>query len=202
MRRRFPIILGAILTLATGLSACTTPSAQIIRTLLDPAVDDFRFSNVLVISVAGDFAERLQIEQGLSAALTNDETTASPYYAVIGRNPRVTRNLINTAIQSRQFDSVLIVRTQGQDIPNAAPGRPTGRDFQLFLYDYDEFNRPTPLPLNTTVTFVSEFYAAASEKKLWGIESLSFDHDTSADVIELQVNSIAAQIRSDRLIAN
>jgi hypothetical protein len=192
----------AICAAVIFLHACSTPTAQIIRTVFDPAADDVRLSNILVVCVAGDYAERTQIEQGLAAALTTDKTTASPYFAVIGRNPRVTRNTIITAIASRQFDGVLFVRMQGQDIPDAAPGRPTGRNFQFFLYDYEEFNRPSRLPLDSTVTLVSEIYATAIEKKIWGIESLSFDNRVSADVIALQVRSIAAQIRKDRLTAN
>jgi hypothetical protein len=184
------------------LAGCATPSTEIIRTLLDPAVNDFRFRNILVISVAGDYAERAQAERALATALSGGDTAATPYYAVIGRNPQVTRNLIDTAIRSRQFDGVLFVRLQGQDIPNAAPGRPTGRNFQLFLYDYDEFNRASRLPLGSTVTLVSEFYAAAGQKKLWSIESLSFESESASAVIELQTRSIAAQIRKDNLLAN
>lgn len=202
MHNRFFMRTLAICAVVIFLHACSTPTAQIIRTTFDPAADEMRLSNILVVCVAGDYAERIQIEQGLSAALTTERTTASPYFAVIGRNPRVTRNTINTAIRSRQFDGVLFVRMQGQDIPDGAPGRPTGRNFQFFLYDYEEFNRPSPLPMGSTVTLISEFYAAASEKKIWGIESLSFDSRVSADVIALQVSSIAKQIRKDRLTAN
>lgn len=194
--------LVALVSIGMLVGSCAAPSAQIILNLLDPAIDDRSFRNILVISVAGEYPDRLRFEQRLTTLLTSDDATATPYFAVVGRNPRVTRNTINTAIRSRQFDGVLIVRLQGQDIPNAAPGRPTGRNFQLFLYDYDEINRPAPMPLNTTVTFVSEFYSAADEMKLWAINSLSFDHATVDDVIELQASSIARRMRDDGLIVN
>jgi len=184
------------------LQACATPTTQIIRTKLDPEVGATQLTNILVISVAGNHGERARIEQGLSTALTTDSTTASPYFAVIGRNSRLTRNTLNTAIKSRQFDSVLFVRLQGQDIPGLAPGRPTGRSFQLFLYDYEEFNRPADLPRGSTVTLLCEIYTAANEKKIWGIESLSFESGNTAEMIELQVSSIARQIREDRVLAN
>jgi hypothetical protein len=202
VQNRLPASLVLALAVVSLFAACATPNADIIRTLLDPAAADFRFSNVLVISVAGNYAERAQTEQALAATLTGSRTTASPYYAVIGRNPQVTRNLVNTAIQSRRFDAVLFVRLQGQDIANAAPGRPTGRNFQLFLYDYEEFNRPAAMSLASTVTLVSELYAAASEEKIWAIESLIFQNDSVTDVIELQARSIAAQIKADGLTAD
>lgn len=202
MQNRLSASLFSATAVISLVAACATPNADIIRTLLDPAAADFRFSNILVISVAGDYAERAQTEQALAAALSGSRTTASPYYAVIGRNPQVTRNFIDTAIRSRRFDGLLFVRVQGQDIPNAAPGRPTGRNFQLFLYDYEEFNRPARLPPDSTVTLVSEMYAATSQKKLWAIESLSFQSASVTDVIELQSRSIAAQIRADKLTAD
>lgn len=185
-----------------GACATTAPSAQIIRTLYPTNTAAMNYRNILVISVIGDYPDRLRFEQQLTSALTTDEATASPYFAVAGRNPRVTRNTINTAIRSRQFDAVLIVRLQGQDAPGAAPGRPTGRNFQLFLYDYDEFNFPASIPLGSTLTFVSEFYSTVDQKKLWSIESLSFDHQTVPEVIELQARSIAAQILADGIMAN
>jgi hypothetical protein len=175
---------------------------EIIRTLLDPAVDAVRFDNLLIISVAGDYAERAETEQKLSAALVSDNTAAAPYFSVIGRGPQVTRNLINTAIQNRGFDAVVFVREAGQDIPNLAPGRPTGRSFQLFLYDYDEFNRPARLPANSPVNLVVELYAAADEKKIWGIETLTTDRIPVTDVISAHSDAIATNIRKDGLVRN
>lgn len=204
VRRRNPIYLAAVVATAMLLGGCATtpPTAQIIRTLYPADTTDMNYRNIMVISVIGDYPHRLRFEQQLSTALTSDNATATPYFAVAGRNPQVTRNTINTAIRSRQFDAVLIVRLRGQDIAGTAPGRPTGRNFHLFQYDYNEFNFPASIPLNSTLTFVSEFYSAAEEKKLWAIESLSFDHETAEEVIELQARSIATQLLADGITAN
>lgn len=200
--RRRPIILAAFVATVVLVTGCAAPTAQVIRTLFDPAAENLRLTNILVISVAGNYAERAQVEQQLAVALTTNQATVSPYYAVMGRSPRITRDLLNTAIRSRQFDGVLIIREQGQDIPNAAPGRPTGNEFQLFLYDYDEFNQPTRLSANSTITLVSEFYTTWNEKKIWSINTLTFDFDTVAEAIELQASTIEAQVRRDRIVAN
>lgn len=206
MPRGNPIRLAAsvaIMVIIAMVAGCAAaPTAQVIRTLFDPAAENLRLTNVLVISVAGDFAERAQMEQKLAVELTTNRAAVSPYYAVIGRSPRITRDLINTAIRSRQFDGVLIVREQGQDIPNAAPGRPTGGDFQFFLYDYDEFNQPVRLPMDSTITLVSEIYTTWNEKKIWSINTLTFDFETVAEAIDLQASTIESQVRRDRIIAN
>ena len=198
---KLAVVIATVAIIAIG-AGCAAPTAQVIRTLFDPAAENLRLTNVLVISVAGDYAERAQVEQKLAVALTTSRATVSPYYAVIGRSPRITRDLLDTSIRSRQFDGVLIIREQGQDIPDAAPGRPTGGDFQLFLYDYDEFNQPTRLAANSTITLVSEFYTTWNQKKIWSINTLTFDFDTVAEAIELQATTIESQVQRDRIIAN
>ena len=201
MRRLIQFNLAAIATFVLLLTSCSSPST-IIRTLSDPSVGQVRFDNVLVISVAGDFSSRTQFEREFTAAFSGDDSAATAYYTVVGRNPQVSRNAIHNAIRARRFDAVLFVRLKGQDIPDAVANRPTGSAFNLFLYDYAEFNGASGFRRDSTATFVSELYVADSEKKIWAIESLIFEHDSAEQVIESQVKAIAGQLRKDRLIRN
>jgi len=201
MRRKLRLALAAIATSVLLLTSCAAPS-NIIRTLRDPSVGQVHFSNVLVISVAGDFASRAQFESEIAAEFSADDAAATAYYTVVGRNPQVSRNAIHNAIRARSFDAVLFVRLKGQDDPDAVNNRPTGSAFNLFLYDYPEFNAASGFKRGSTATFVSELYVAASEQKIWAIESLLFGHDSADQVIESQVKTIAGQLREDRLIKN
>ena len=201
MRRQFQLYLASIATIVLLLTSCSSPST-IIRTLSDPSVGQVRFDNVLVIGVAGDFAARAQFERGIAAAFSADESAATAYYTVVGRNPQISRNAIHNAMRARSFDAVLFVRLKGQDIPEAVANRPTGSAFNLFLYDYPEFNAASGLQRNSTATFVSELYVADSEKKIWAIESLIFEHNSAELVVESQVEAIAEQLRKDKLIRN
>ena len=199
VRRQFRFKLAAIATFVLILTSCSSPST-IIRTFSDPSVGQVRFDNVLIISVAGDFASRAQFESGIAAAFSGDDSAATAYYTVVGRNPQVSRNAIHNAIRARRFDAVLFVRLKGQDIPEAVANRPTGSAFNLFLYDYAELNTASGIQRDSTATFVSELYVADSEKKIWAIESLIFEHDSAEQVIENQVKAIAGQLRKDKLI--
>ncbi len=199
VRRQFQLYLAAIATFVLLLTSCSSPST-IIRTLSDPSVGQVRFDNVLVIGVAGDFSSRAQFERGIAAAFSADDSAATAYYTVVGRNPQVSRNAIHNAIRARSFDAVLFVRLKGQDIPEAIANRPTGSAFDLFLYDYPEFNAASGFQRDSTATFVSEFYVADSEKKIWAIESLMFEHESAEQVIDSQVKAIAEQLRKDKLI--
>ncbi len=201
VRRQIRINLAAIATFVLLLASCSS-SSTIIRTLSDPSVGQVRFDNVLIISVAGDFASRAQFERGIAAVFSGDDSAATAYYTVVGRNPQVSRNAIYNAVRARSFDAVLFVRLKGQDIPGAVANRPTGSAFNLFLYDYVEFNAASGFKRESTATFVSELYVADSEKKIWAIESLMFEHDSAEQLIESQVKAIAEQLRKDRLIRN
>ncbi len=201
MRRQLLPGLAAIVTSALFLASCATPST-IIKTFDDPSVGQVRFSNVLVISVAGDFASRAQFETEIAAEFSADKAAATAYYTVVGRNPQVSRNAINNASRARSFDAVLFVRLKGQDVAGAVANRPTGASFDLYKFDYPEFNAASGFKRDSTATFVSELYVVAEERKIWAIESLIFEHDSADMVIESQVKAIAGQLRKDKLITN
>jgi hypothetical protein len=201
VRIKIRLALAAIATSVLFLTSCAAPS-NVIRTLRDPSVGQVHFNNVLVISVAGDFASRAQFESKIAAEFAADDAAVTAYYTVVGRNPQVSRNAIHNAIRARRFDAVLFVRLKGQDDPAAVANRPTGSAFNLFQYDYPEFNAASGFQSDSTATFVSELYVAASEQKIWAIESLLFEHESADQVIENQVNTIAGQLRKDKLIRN
>jgi hypothetical protein len=182
-------------------SACgtTTPGSNIFKTAhgVDSAAP---FTNVLVISVAGDIPTRVQFEQQLTAAISTDETPATAYYTVVGRNPQLNRGILDNVIEAREFDAIILTRLKGQDRAGLVANRPTGRLFDLYLYDYAELNIPAGIPLGTTVSFVVEVYDTGLMKKVWAIESLIFNANDVESVVSEQVAAIAAEVFKDGLV--
>lgn len=195
--------LSALLLLAACASspAPDTTPATTIRTLYNLTPDHPGFTNILVIGVAGDFESRAFFERTLAGAVTTDEVSAAAFYSVVGHRPRLARNTLQTAIQSRKFDAVLLTRLKGQEQKDLAPLRPVGSAFDLFGYDYDELNIDYRINQAQAVTFVSEVYSTASQKKVWSIDSLSFDEATASDLITEQALAIAEQLQKDRVLA-
>jgi hypothetical protein len=191
----------ALITVLAIASACgtTQPGGNIIKTAygVDGSVP---FSKVLVISVAGEIATRVRFEQQLAATISGDETPATAYYTVVGRNPQLTREILETAVKAREFDAIILTRLKGQDRADLVANRPTGRLFDLYLYDYDELNIPASIPLGSTVSFVVEVYDTTLKKKVWAIESLIFDAASIESVIADQATAIAAEILNDGLV--
>jgi hypothetical protein len=120
---------------------------------------------------------------------------------VLGRNPQLTRTNLDNAIRSRGLDAVIFTRIKGQEKEELAPLRPVGANFDLFGYDYEELNRDLALQQSQAITFVTEIYSTASRRKIWAIESLSFNKETAAELVNEQAAMIAAQIKKDKLLA-
>lgn len=182
------------------LAACAAgpQTATVIRTLYSP--EQARYSNIIVVSVTGDYATRASFERQVAQALTAGSVNASAYYTVIGRNPQLTRSLLDDAIRAREFDGVLFTRVKGQEQPELAPGRPVGAAFDLFRYDYAELNRDNAIRQARAYNFVTEFYSTALTEKVWAIETISNEKDTIDELITEQVLTIAGQLRADGLL--
>lgn len=194
---------GLQMLIATLLVLCgcatTAPASTVIKTWQD---FDNRapFANVLLISVAGDFPTRVRFEQELVRAFSSKGANATAFYTVVGRRAQLTRKILNDAITVREFDAVILTRVKGQERAELVMNRPTGSRFDLFLYDYEELNIPTPIKTGSTVSFVVEVYDAPARKKIWAIESLLFDTDSVESVVSEQVAAIAAELGKDGLI--
>jgi hypothetical protein len=202
MKLRVPTRLLLFLSATLILAACASAPSQstIIRTLFNLPPGHTGFRNMLVISVAGDPESRALMESSLVSAFSENRAQASAYFTVVGRQTPLTRSRLETAILSRQFDSVLLVRQKGQEQADLVANRPVGQAFDLFGYDYEELNYAASIEQSASITFVTEIYATANNQKVWAIDSLSFDKATAADLINEQASTIAAQLQKDRIL--
>jgi hypothetical protein len=192
--------LHSLLAVIAIASACaTTPASNVIKTVHD-VEGAAPFSNILVVSVAGDIATRTEFEQAIASAISTEETTVTPFFTVVGRTPQLTRNILNNVVRAREFDAIILTRLQGQDRADLVPNRPTGRLFNLYLYDYAELNFPVDIEVGSTVSFVVEVYETRTAKKVWAIESWIFDSKTVESVVSEQLAAISAEILKDGLV--
>jgi hypothetical protein len=192
-------LLSVLAVIAIASACATTPASNVIKTVHD-IEGAAPFSNILVISVAGDIATRTEFEQAIAKAISTEETTVTPFYTVVGRTPQLTRNILNNVVRAREFDAIILTRLQGQDRADLVPNRPTGRLFNLYLYDYAELNYPADIEVGSTVSFVVEVYDTRTAKKVWAIESLIFDSKTVESVLLEQLAAISAEILKDGLV--
>ena len=195
--------LFTLLAAALLMTACaTTPqsASTIIRTMPPVAAEYQGFTNLLVISVAGDFQSRQLFERRFVDVTADRGGKATGYHTVIGRRPLLTRDALDVVLKSRGFDAILLVREKGQEREALAPGRPIGRNFDLFGYDYAELNSGDSIRQSAAITFIAELYSVAERKKIWSLESLSFDKATATDLIDEQAVTISRQVFTDRIL--
>ena len=192
------LTLFAAIALASGCG--TTPPASTVIKTFNEVDGTTPFTNVLIIGVAGEVPTRVRFEQELAAALSGDETAATAFYTIVGRNPQLTRVTLDNAVRAREFDAIVLTRLKGQGRAALTPNRPTSSGFDLYLYDYEELNIPASIPIGSTVSFVVEVYDTHAKKKVWAIESLIFNSTSVDSVVSAQATAIVAEIMEDGLI--
>ena len=194
MQRLSRVKLLVLLAVTAMTSACATPSVSTIIKTQHDLESAAPFANILVISVAGDIPTRVEFEQRIASAISTDATVTVPFYTVVGRTPQLTRSILTNVVRAREFDAIILTRLQGQDQADLVPNRPTGKLFDLYLYDYDELNFPASIEVGSTVSFVVEVYDTRAKEKVWAIESLVLKSKTVESAVAEQLAAISAEI--------
>ena len=207
-RSKFLVNSAWLIAAALILSGCGSTTTRVTKILHDPDFKKPRYSNILVIAVADSYDNRAQFERSLVSGIRKSGAEATAYYTVIGHNPKVTSNAIQSAIRSRKFDAVLFSRAKGvtEEInvkEGSASAQATamgGSLFNLFQYDYEEHIEPENLRMSTNVILVTQMYAAAEQKNIWAIKSSSFDRESVGQIIDSVTAAVVKQLNRDNMI--
>jgi len=178
-----------IATLALGLSACAE-STSVVKTYHDGSYDGTFFDNFLVITVAGSSDSRTLFEKTLVSRLIDVDTSASAYYAVMGRKQPIERDMLSIAVRSREFDAVLLTRPVNRNLPVV----------DLFRMNYDELNQLNDIDISNAVELMTELYSASDQKRIWAIRSTSPGSDSTEESVDVHASKIVAQLQKDALI--
>jgi hypothetical protein len=189
------------------LTACAA-STQVAKTYSDDAYANSSFGNFLVIGVAGNYNSRAQFERTVVSGLRAEGASASAYYSIVQGNEPISRDAVLAAVQSGNFDAVLVTRVLDRQMDVAvksgsAGAKATtigGSPINFFRYNYEELNEPQSISLNTTVVLATELFSSADEKMIWAIESSSTDDAVVAVLIDNVAASIVGRLRRDGLI--
>lgn len=195
-------------TIALLLIGCGGTGTRTSKNLIDSDFQGRKFSNFLVIAVAGEYDARAQFERTVVARIRATGADATAYYSVIGHNPRVTVNDVTNAVRARRFDAVLFTRVKGSTHQvevreSTADGQAVtigGNVFDLFRYDYEEYKEPDNVRISTDVVLLTELYDAAAQRKIWAVESSSFDRESVELIVDGVAKSVAKALGRDNLI--
>ena len=198
------VMLTSFFVVLTGCAAST----QVAGTYTDDSYADKSFSNFLVIGVAGNYSSRAQFERTVAAGLRAEGASASTYYSIVPGNEPISREAVLGAVQSGNFDAVLVTRVVDQqtsvEVESGSTGVKSstmgGRPINFFRYDYEELNEPESISFATTVMLSSELFSSADETMIWAITISNTDAPNAGVLIDNTAASIVDRLRSDGLI--
>ncbi len=190
------------------LSACSSTSTRVTKIYDDSDYRKARFSNVLVITVADNYDRRAQFERTVVSGIRRTGAEATAYYTVVGHNPAVSSSDIMNAVRARNFDAVVFTRVKRRSekisekdaTPEAQAKVIGGNLFDLFRYDYEEYQEPTNIRMSTTVVLITQLYVTADKKNIWAIEITSSDRESTAQIIESSAAAIVKYLKRDKLV--
>jgi hypothetical protein len=201
MPRKSLFLLIPIAIFASGCAATSTTGA-------DPDLTNGSYSNFLVIGVAGDYNSRAQFERATVSELRRKAASASTYHSVVGGNKPITPEEVRAAVQSGNFDAVLVTRVldtqtdlkvnKDREEIDATPIG--GRLVNLFRYNYNDYKNPGSIDLKTTVTLASELYSAATEEIVWSMEQTSKGETNLGLLIDETATTVVSRLDRDDLI--
>jgi hypothetical protein len=195
--------------LALLLCACASTGDRVVKVFEDRAALDSPYTRILVVGAHAETGTRRTFEDSVVRALAALGAEARSSLAVMDAAQNIDRESVVAAMREAGADAVLVTRVvdietqseieQGQtqaelarrnDVPLA--------DF--FRYEYVESADAMTVTTVRTVILETDVYDAASEKKVWSVESTSFDKQTAYGVIDGVARAISAELERDGLI--
>jgi pyruvoyl-dependent arginine decarboxylase (PvlArgDC) len=201
-----------IVTLATLcgallIASCTTGGTSIKSVSRADSIPNAPYGNVLVLTIAKSRSNARQFQNELSAAIATSVTNATPMH-VENDSADLSEADVRTVVQKLGADAVVVTSVKQADIGTAVEQsrvevkqtRKNDTLVDFFRYDYKEVETQEIVRLNYNVTLTTDVYDTATGDKVYTIESITVDAETSFDVILQESAAIAKQLRKGRLI--
>jgi len=187
--------------------ACAS-GPRVTKTFEASDFDGTAVTKLLVVGVANNYSRRAEFERAVASRLKERGITATAYHTLVPGNDALTRDAVTDAIESGQFDSLLLTRIVSQDTrasqssgsSTVTATRRDNRPFDFFRYDYDVLTDPDVISVSREGILLTELYSAGDERMIWAIETAaSVDTNVSATVEQI-ADAIANQLDRDGLV--
>ena len=168
------------------------------------------FSRFLVVGQAGPYNSRSEFERLVVSELRERGASATAYHVAAGGDVPISRESIVDAVQSGDFEAVVITRVLNSDLDahireGATETLSTRRDnglIDLFRYDYEDVTNPSSLDLEISVTIITELYDMQGRALVWSGKSSIPPVETVAELVSGAAVSVVELIDGDDLIAD
>jgi len=169
---------------------------EVVKTFQD-ATFKGNVSKILVVGVHDDRSIRGQFENSVSRALraVGGGGEAS-LYSVAGVG-EITAETLIAAAQRARADAVMVTRVV--DVQTENPDATTS--FSEYFQAYSKYGDPLPVSTTYNVRVRTDLYLVEGQKRIWAVESTTFEKANLFGVIDGISKALSAQLRTDGLIA-
>jgi hypothetical protein len=199
----------AMLMLAVIVVACAGPTSQTYVDKVSRAKElpNAPYKRVLIVATAARASSAREFEEVLAKELTNDHTYAFGYHRAASRAD-VQEDVVRSIADEQNADAVLMVTSrlvnaerevaeERTDVQAAVKG---GSLVDFFRYDYEEYTSPLSTGFRVNVQVQSDMFDAASEERIYSVESRTDFAETSSEIILGEATELARRMRKDKLV--
>jgi hypothetical protein len=199
--------LGAVSIVAFIASSCA-PQTEVVKLYDDPAHTSKTYTRLLVVAISSDYNQQQQFEHEIVQSLQRENVDATPSHEHFDTSSGLLQADIDRAGTATGADGILITHVVSVDTNiEKVEGRTEiestcrgGDPVDFFLYDHKVIREPDSMKLAHTVTVITNLYDAASQGRVWTIQSTCFEKTSMSAVLLEEANAIVRQLRIDQLI--
>ena len=197
-----------LIAIAVSLAGGCAPQTEVVKLYDDPARGSKAYERLLVVAVSSDSDQQQAFEHEIVQGLQREGVDAILGHTHFDTSNGLLQEEINRASTADGADGILIThvasvdtdieKVEGRaDIESTCRG---GDPVDFFLYDHRVVQEPDSVKVAHTVIVVTSLYDAASQDRVWTIQSTCFRKETMSAVLLDEARAIVRQLRTDRLI--
>ena len=187
-------------------SACST-SPRVTKIYTDETFVG-PLDNLLIVGIHENRTMRARFERSISEAVIERGGNARAISAEIDAAVVLDEATVRQVARDIAADGVLVTRLKSIEaelevLEGRTEMRVDRKDERLadfFRYDYTDIKDPDEINVRQTVVLSTDLYSRADGKKVWSIESTSFERVDVDDILDDEVKAIVGQLGKDRLI--
>lgn len=177
------------------------------RVLVAPMLKNAPYTNILVVGATPNRETDRMVEEGLTQRLRTRDIKAHSFVRQSSAK-RPSEQAVFDLVRDTGADGVIVVTTRfvgakirerDEQVDIDAETR-AGNLLNYFRYNYKDVTRPSYADTTLDVRLVSDFYDAATQKRVYSVESSTAHGQTNYEIILAESRAIVARLRKDGLI--
>jgi hypothetical protein len=193
--------------LLSSLIGCSRPT-DVTSTWHEHKASGRPYGKILVVGITQDSNNRRRFENAMVNALEGSRGTAWASHTRMTREEPLDRESVAKVVAATGADAVLVTRVVSHEVKGEAIDTRTGvatnpeseRHYNLYRYDYGEYQQGASLKARTTISLSTDVYESARGELVYSLNTTTYDKETTGDILDEVTVAIAKRLREDRLI--